>query len=76
MQNVCVFQSLQWIVCGHSGHVRYISIWISSCWHLRVSTEIIIRHSILFEVYGRMVHIENMVLLRYGCWKIFVGECV
>jgi hypothetical protein len=76
MQNVFVFQILQWIFYGHFGHVRYILIWVSSCWHLSVSTKIIIRHYILFEVYGRMVPVENVLLLWYGCWKMSVGECV
>jgi hypothetical protein len=37
MQNVFVFQSLQWICCGNFGRVTHISIWVSSCWHLNVS---------------------------------------
>jgi hypothetical protein len=76
MQNVFVFQILLWIVCGYSSRVRYILIWVYSCWHFSVSTKIIIWHSILFEVYGHMEPVEKVVLLWYGYWKMSLGECV
>ena len=55
---------------------KIYSIWVSSYWNLSVSTRIIIQHSILIEIFGRMVPVTKVVLLWYDYWQTSYGERV